>query len=130
MNEVLLELTEPEFSEISQMPCAVAALEICKIHFRRIDKDVSFATPGKGVDLRVRFHDGVELDLEVKGTESAGIAWTQFKVSSQQSHDLLTQGMPVYRVTEIGSRTIKIFIMKYGVDFKMKPEPRWAVHRP
>jgi hypothetical protein len=130
MNEILLELTDEEFSRVSLMPCADAALEICRIHFRRVDVNAHFNKPGKGADLRVRFQNGVETDVEVKGTGKVGIAWNQFKVSSQQSHDLLVKGIPLYRVTGIGSRAVKIFIMKHGVDFAMSPELRWTVHQP
>src|SRR5262249_15772220 len=53
-----------------------------------------------------------------KAPRLGGVAWTQLRVSSQQSHDRLKDGMPLYRVTRIGSLAVKIFIMKHGVDFE------------
>ena len=89
MDEVLLDLTDEEFSRIGEMRCEQAAVEICKIHLSRCDPSITFVPPGKGADLRVRRQNGSETDLEVKGTEASGIAWTQLKVSSQHSHDRL-----------------------------------------
>jgi hypothetical protein len=89
MDELTVKLTADELSRVGQMPCEQAAVEICKIHLKRRDPDVTFLTPGKGADLRLRSKDGTETDIEVKGTEATGIAWAQLKVSSQQSrlHD-------------------------------------------
>ena len=130
MDEIELALTDDEFILVSKMPCENAAVEICKIHFRRTDPSAHFSSPGNGADLRVRRGSGLELDLEVKGTESLGIAWAQLKVSSQQSHDRLAKGMPIYRVTGVRARAVKIFILRYGIDFEMSHEPRWRVHPP
>jgi hypothetical protein len=130
MDEIQLSLTDEEFSRISQMRCDQAALEICKIHLARSDPSVTFVPPGKGADLRVRRPDGVETDVEVKGTEASGIAWPQLKVSSRHSHDRLRSGMPLYRVTGVGSRAIRLFVMRHGADFEMVPEPRWSVRPP
>ena len=113
--------------ETHRLPCEQAALEICRIHFKRCEPGVTFVTPGKGADLRVRHHDGLETDIEVKGTEAAGLAWAQLKVSSQQSHDRLKSGMPLFRVTGIRSRAVRLFVMKYDDDFEMFVEPRWSV---
>jgi hypothetical protein len=130
METVELNLSAVEHDLISGMSTADAALELCRIHLRRVHPGVTFITPSRGADLRVRVPAGPEFDLEVKGTEKTGVAWSQFKVSSQQSHDLLVKGIPLYRITEIGSRQVKIFIMKHGADFEMAHEPRWSVHPP
>jgi len=130
MTKVELELSDEEFSTVSSMSTADAAIEICRIHIRRGDPRATFLPPGKGADIRLRFSDGTETDIEVKGTEKVGPAWNQFKVSSQQSHDLLMRGIPLYRVTEVGSRKVKVFVMRYGADFEMSPEPRWNIHPP
>jgi hypothetical protein len=130
MEEVVLRLTNQEFVRIRTMSTAQAAVEVSKIQLSRTHPGAVFVSPTKGADLRVRLSSGVELDVEVKGTESAGIAWGQFKVSSQHSHDVLKTGIPVYRVTEIGSQVAKIFIMRHGVDFEMTHEPRWSVGPP
>jgi hypothetical protein len=127
MDEISLRLTADESSRIGKMLCEQAAVEICKIHLMRRDPGASFLPPGKGADLRVRSNDGTETDIEVKGTEATGITWAQLKVSSQQSHDRLKAGMPIYRVTGIRSGRIALYVMKHGVDFEMVPEPRWSV---
>ncbi len=95
MEKVELELSDGEFSTVSSMSTADAAIEICRIHFRRVDARATFPPPAKGADLRIRFPNGAETDIEVKGTEKVGLAWNQFKVSSQQSHDLLMRGIPL-----------------------------------
>lgn len=130
METVVLNLDADEYGRISGMSTADAALELCRIHLRRAYPGAAFIAPRTGADLRVRVQDGREFDVEVKGTEKAGVAWSQFKVSSQQSHDLLVSGIPLYRITEIGCKQVKIFIMKHGSDFEMAHEPRWSVHPP
>ena len=130
MEEVVINLSADEFNRVSGKTTAEAAVELCQIHLRRAHPDAVFVTPSRGADLRIRLQTGVEFDIEVKGTEKSGIAWNQFKVSSQQSHDLLKTGISLYRVTEVGSQTVKIFIMKHGADFEMSHEPRWSVHPP
>jgi hypothetical protein len=130
VDEIPLDLTEEEFSRVNRMRCDQAALEICRIHFGRSLPGVRFVPPGKGADLRVRHPDGIETDVEVKGTEALGIAWPKLKVSSQHSHDRLRSGMPLYRVTGIGSRAVKLFVMRHGEDFEMVPELRWSVRPP
>lgn len=125
--EIVFTLTEDEFSKIKNLPCEQAALEICKIHFLRNDAKTEFLAPGSGADIRVRVGGGAEIDIEVKGTAASGIAWSQLKVSSQQSHDRLEAGMPLYRVNRIGSRTVSLFVMTCGKHFEMVHEPRWSV---
>ena len=127
MDEVHLRLTDAEHSRVRGMSCEQAALEICRIHLTRSDPNVAFLAPAKGADLRFRRQDGVETDIEVKGTEAGGLAWAKLKVSSQHSHDRLRDGMQLFRVTGIRAQEVKIFVMKHGVDFKMVVEPRWSV---
>ncbi len=130
MEVVELHLDASEHDRLKAMSTAQAALELCRIHLRRIHPGVTFGTPSMGADLRARVPGGTEFDLEVKGTEKPDVAWSQFKVSSQQSHDLLVAGLPLYRISGVGSRQVKILIMKHGADFEMSPEPRWSVHPP
>ena len=53
---------------------------------------------------------------------------SQLKVSSQKSYDALKSGDALmYRVIGVGSANPRIFILRYGRDFTLKPEPRWAV---
>jgi hypothetical protein len=111
-----LEVSPAERARLNQLSTGQAALDICRHYLQRIHPGASFVPQSPGADLRVRLSNGEEFDLEVKGTERSGPAWAQFKVSSQQSHNLLVQGMPVYRVTEIRSAKVRLLIMKYGED--------------
>ena len=66
----------------------------------------------------------------MKGTESPTIAWQQLKVSSQKSHDALeNRDASMYRVVHVNGPCPRIYILAYGRDFTLEPEPRWAVKR-
>ena len=83
----------------------------------------------EGVDLKVSI-DGRTERIEVKGTASSTIAWQQLKVSSQKSHDALkNRDASIYRVVDVNSLHPRIYILEYGRDFTLEPEPRWAVKR-
>jgi hypothetical protein len=92
MEVVEVHLDPEEQRQLGQMSCTEAALELCRLHLRHGHPGVTFLAPSKGADLRVRVPGEPDFDVEVKGTEKAGVAWNQFKVSSQQSHDLLVGG--------------------------------------
>ena len=82
-----------------------------------------------GADLKVTIDRKTER-IEVKGTEKSDIAWSQLKVSSQQSHDALASGdVSIYRVVDVNSANPRIYILTYGKHFMLEPEPRWAVKR-
>lgn len=130
MEVVKVSLDAEELRQIGQMPCAEAALLVCRPYLRRVRPGVTFVAPSKNADLRVQVPGELDFDIEVKGTEKTGVAWGQLKVSSQQSHDLLVGGMLLYRVTGIRSNPVTIFILRRGIDFEMSPEPRWSVHTP
>lgn len=130
MQEIKLSLDDYEFETVRDMKTADAAVEICKIYFRRQDPAAPFPPSRSGADLFVRFSDDTGLDIEVKGTKESDIAWQQLKVSGKPSHEMLKNGMPVYRVTNIGSQNVTILVLRYGEDFEMTPEPRWRVHPP
>jgi hypothetical protein len=124
-----IDLTESEWQEVEKEDrTETKALAIVKIYFRRQDTDVTFVPPGPGADLGVLLPEKSQLDIEVKGTEAQRITWSQIKVSSQQSYDRLSQGMPLYRITSIGQKRVSVYILYHGRDFSMKPEPRWSVH--
>ena len=127
MEEHALVLTDEEYAAINRLSTELAAVEICQIYFRRQSPQVTFSPGSKGSDLRVCLPDATEMDIEIKGTEKPDIAWGQFKVSSQQSYHRLAAGLPLYRVSGIGSRNVKIFVLKHGVDFRLEPEARWTI---
>ena len=82
-----------------------------------------------GADLRVSV-DGKTERIEVKGTESPAIKWQQLKVSSQKSHDALkNRDASMYRVVDVNGPCPRIYVLTYGRDFTLEPEPRWAVKR-
>jgi hypothetical protein len=128
MKEIDLSLNNDEFESLRELSTADAAVELCQTYFRRHNSRVAFPKSPNGADLCVRFPTDPAFDIEVKGTEESGIAWNQLKVSGQPSYDLLKNGMPLYRVSGVGSRNVKIFVLNYGEDFEMTPEPRWRVH--
>ncbi len=130
MQKIRLSLKDHEFEMVKDMKTADAAVEICKIYLRQQHQNVIFPSSRSGADLFVRFPDGTGFDIEVKGTARPDIAWQQLKVSGKPSHDMLKNGLPLYRVSNIGSQDVTIFVLRYGEDFEMTPEPRWRVHRP
>ena len=82
-----------------------------------------------GVDLKVTI-DGKTERIEVKGTVDPDIAWQKLKVSSQKSHDALASGdAKIYRVVDVDGANPRIYILEYGEDFRLEPEPRWSVKR-
>ena len=81
-----------------------------------------------GADLRVSIEGQAVKRIEVKGTASKDLAWSQLKVSSQKSHDALESGeATMFRVVEVDSTRPRIYVLTYGRDFTLEPEPRWAV---
>ena len=81
-----------------------------------------------GADLRISVDGKTVKRIEVKGTASNDLAWSQLKVSSQKSHDALKSGDAwMYRVVDVDGTHPRIYILTYGRDFKLEPEPRWAV---
>ena len=128
MKQIDLLLSPEDLASLKGLNIADAAVEICRIHFRRENSAVTFPKSPNKADLCVVFTGAPAFDIEVKGTEEAGIAWNQFKVSGHPSYELLKKGMPLYRVSNVGSREVSIFILNYGEDFEMTPEPLWRIH--
>lgn len=103
------------------------AIEIVQIYFRRQNPRCSFERPKRGADLVISFPgDQAPISIEVKGTGANGIAPTQIKVSSDASHRLLTEAMPLFRVSDVFGRNPAIRILIYGKHFELYEEPRWA----
>lgn len=127
-------LTEKEFDDLNRrFPASEGsgligrrAAAIVELHFKRQDPRCTFVSCPPGVDLHVQMPDAEALPIEIKGTAATLVAWPQLKVSSTNSHRLIVDGMPVYRVCNVFGREIDIYILRHGVDFILEPEPRWA----
>ena len=107
------------------------ALYIVEKYIRhKYGSDVEIEEDHDGADLRFSVHGQDEQRIEVKGTASKDIAWSQLKVSSQKSHDALESGeATMYRVVNVDGLQPSIYILKYDQDFTLEPEPRWAVRQ-
>lgn len=102
------------------------AVRIVELYFLSINPAATFAIGTDGADIEVH-SKGESMRYEIKGTAAATISWSKLKVSSQQSYNSLVSGMELIRVTNIGNAKMKIHFLKFGVDFKLTPEARWAV---
>jgi hypothetical protein len=103
------------------------AMEIVKIHFRRVQPGCAFVSPVRGADLAVVLEGCGPAQFEIKGTADVELAWQQLKVSSKSSHDLLTSGQAsVLRVTSVYGEEPVVFEVRCGRDFRLDPEPRWC----
>ena len=102
------------------------------VHKHLIDKygdRVDVQEDRDGANLRVSV-DGKSERIEVKGTERPTLAWSQLKVSSRKSHDVLASGeASMYHVVDVDGTTPLIYVLNYGRHFTLEPEPRWAVKR-
>lgn len=102
------------------------AMRVIEMYFKNKYPDATFLSGIKGADIEVTCGGKTER-FEVKGTTDQSIAWQKLKVSSQDCHDCLIQGMTLIRVTSIGSLKMKLHFMKHGEDFILEPEVRFAV---
>ena len=124
-------LTESERESLAGLPTTEKkALFIVRKHLEdKYQGRVSIQEDRNGVDLRVEI-DGKTERIEVKGTEKPTIAWQQLKVSSQKSHDALeNRDASLYRVVNVDGAQPHIYVLTYGRDFTLEPEPRWVVRR-
>ena len=101
------------------------AEQIIRIHFKRKWLQCGFSKPKDGGDLRIQ-HGSSQLTIEIIGTADNQIAWQKLKVSSQMSHDMLCNGIPVYRVIRVFDRKPEIFVLKHNEDFQLVEEKRPA----
>jgi len=136
MKTIDISLTDNQFSILNEQYPITAktsssigkrAEEIVKYYFGSVHPSCQFTKPKGGADLLVEW-DAESIKIEIKGTDDNSVSFGKLKVSSLASHDLLKDGLPLYRVISIFNKNPKILILKYGVDFVMKPEPRWSVH--
>lgn len=127
---VSIALTEDGRKEVEDLSTEQKAMNIVREHLKTVyGEDVVIEEDMDGVDLRVTI-DGKTERIEVKGTKDSDIAWQKLKVSSKKSHDALVSGDAlIYRVVDVGSANPRVYILIYGEDFTLEPEPRWAVKR-
>ena len=102
------------------------AVEIAKLFFLSQNNTTTFTTNKKGVDLSTSIN-GTITNYEIKGTADKNISWNKLKVSSQNCHDNLVNGMTLVRITNIGSTEMTIYFLKHTEDFELIPEPRWSL---
>ena len=102
------------------------AVEIAKLYFLSINETVIFITNKNGIDLSVNVNGVVE-NYEIKGTAGKNISWNKLKVSSQNCHDHLLNGLTLLRITNIGTTEMTFYFLKHQEDFELISEPRWSV---
>lgn len=101
---------------------------IVKFYFESNYVDVTFPHGVDGADITITY-DGKTENFEIKGTADSNISWSKLKVSSKACHDALVSGMTMIRVTNIGQKNVELHFLKYGEDFTLVPEDRWAIKR-
>lgn len=104
------------------------SIEIVKLYFQSENTLTTFKKGNKSVDLIVEL-EGIETPYEIKGTESADIAYSKLRVSSQPSYDALKNGLTLLRVSNVRKREVILYFMQYGIDFDLVPEDRWRVKK-
>ncbi len=139
MKQETFELSDQEYAQLnSEYPrgkgsglIGSRAEAIIKLYFRRGHSDCEFRKPGNGADLEVILLPNTpSIFLEIKGTEDSNIAFQKLKVSSAHSYRMLVdEKIPLYRVTSVFEKKLEVYILKYGEDFELEPEPRWSVKR-
>lgn len=124
LNQLIHQAKDGKNSDIGKM-----AIEVVKLYFLSIDPNVEFTIGRKSEpDITVMSH-GVSKCYEIKGTQDKDISFSKLKVSSQDCHDKLKNGMEIIRVTNLRNKDIRLVFLKYGIDFILEPEPRWAVKK-
>jgi hypothetical protein len=104
------------------------AVEIAMLYFLSLNDKTTYTINKNHIDLTTSVNEIIE-HYEIKGTADKNVSWNKLKVSSQNSHDHLVNGMTLIRITNIGSAKMTLHFLKHNVDFEMVPEPRWSVIR-
>ncbi|MFV0581184.1 MAG: hypothetical protein ACK5N4_03985 [Parabacteroides gordonii] len=133
MEKEIFKITEEELFQLKKLhpnmgknnDIGCLALEIAKRYYKKKFGNINFV-PVKDVDLCFEIN-GEMFEYEIKGTTDNDIAWGKLKVSSKNCHDRLESGMPMIRITNIGKTEMVIYTLKFGEDFILKQEDRWAV---
>lgn len=128
-NPVSVALDATDLQEMEGLSTEQKALYIVEKHIRSEHGErVEIEEDRDGADLRILVDGHTVKRIEVKGTVSQGLAWSQLKVSSQKSHDALKNGeVEMYRVIDVDGERPSIYILVHGRDFTLEHEPRWAV---
>ncbi|MFZ1219480.1 MAG: hypothetical protein WAO00_09310 [Chthoniobacterales bacterium] len=130
-----LALSDTEFSQLQQSvpdngsgnAVNMRAVALAQLFLTRRHIGFQPAPIPLGADVAVRHNDQV-FSYEIKGTRDPGLAPQQLKVSSLHSYNLLVAGMPLLRIASVFDRIPTVFILQHGIDFSLRPEPRWSVH--
>ena len=130
-SEIQVPLTSGEIEQLASLNTEKKAVVIVKKHLQEkySGRNIEIREDVRGADIRVVFKDRNEEDeiIEVKGTVKSSVAWGQLKVSLQTSYDKLVEGVPIYRVIGVDSKIPRIVVLRYGKDFILEEERRWAV---
>ena len=123
-------LTQSEHQALTGRLAEQKAMYIVNKHLKdKYGDQAEIEEDRDGADLRVSV-DGQTERIEVKGTESPTLAWSQLKVSSRKSHDALKGGdTSMYRVVDVSGTNPRIYILTHGRHFTLEPETRWTVKR-
>lgn len=102
------------------------AVKIVESYFLSKWPGAKIKSAKQGGDLEIS-HESWTKCYEVKGTEGEKIAYNKLKVSSKACYKALTEGMEIIRVSHIGQKEVTLTFMKFGEDFTLEPEARWAI---
>ena len=122
-----IKLIEEEFEGIKKKSIGKAAVEICKIYFRRKYEEIKFKRCTNGADLEI-ITGKKKFQIEIKGTKHNEIVWANLAVVSRKSYNLLKKGLKLYVTVRVRTKEPKIYILTYGKDFVMTREERWGIH--
>ncbi|MBD9634607.1 hypothetical protein [Pseudomonas sp. PDM19] len=111
MERIELHLTDEQFTSIQRdlvrgksSNTGKLAMAIAEIHCRSLYPDCTFQYNLDDADLVVTTAD-IVIALEVKGTETINNIWTGLVINGDKSHQKITSGMPIYRVTGVYDRS-------------------------
>ena len=109
-------LDDVGLQEIAELSTEQKALNVVEKHLRDVyGEHVEIVEDRDGVALRIIENGQTVKRIEVKGTASKDLAWSQLKVSSQRSHDALENGdASIYRVVDVEGTNPRIFELAYG----------------
>ena len=135
MQEFLVELSDNEFRALNhshpdsgKSACVGArAVAIVCLYAQKMNWKES--PKRRGVDLAFTSANGALIELEVKGTAAKGMQMQKLGVSGNPCYINLKNGMPLYRVSSVFTKTPTIHVMMYEIDYTMKTEKRWKIQR-
>jgi len=136
MNPIPFEVPEYEFHLLQDKYPYVGkngdigklAVEIAILYFKSLHPSVLFHKGKKGVDLIVEV-ENIQVNFEIKGTESEDVAFNKLRVSSKDSHAALVAGMKLLRISNVRNRIVNLYFLEHGVHYELVEEPRWRIKR-